>query len=969
MMQAMICGKCGKPNSETARFCASCGAGLARQSVPPADTLDRGQTQGEPQSHPAAPRQPHSPTPYDTLDSARTMAHGEIHAGMVLAGRYEILERLGSGGMGEVWKAEDAELGMSVALKLLPTVLARNEGSIEALRREAAISLRLTHPNICRIHSLHTDGHLKFLVMEYVEGKTLEAMLEGLPGRRMRWETLRPIAEQVAAALDHAHSLQPPVLHRDVKPTNIMVTPAGHAKVLDFGIAREMKDSMTRMTGKQTSGTLLYMSPEQFSGRDPSPSSDTYSLAATLYECLCGRPPFYQGSIEHQLMNMPPLPITGLAEAVNEGLIAGLAKEPADRPPTGRELVQWMSGEKPMVAAPVTESQEPLAPSPPSAPMPPSLPAQPAAPKKKRRGLVAAVLVIVLLLVGAAGVGVIGVEEGWWIAIFGPPTPTQAPSRGPVSPEPTPVEPQPMVRPEVLVAIKVEAEMAIEKVGRLDRGQGLGTAVETAEKTLHTAEARYIGKAYAQSKSLYEQVIDLCRSIELLDGGRRSALAARSEADAAARAAGTAASDPVAKAQWDGAFKLAEDARVAFETGKFTEAEVSWRAAKDDFDRARASAERSGKGREAALAAKNDAAKSAEDARKGGAAADASAIWGQAEKGAKDAAAAFEAGRYAEAESAWRAAREQYGRAVVEADLVGKVRRSATAAKAAAATAEEAARAAGAESDAASFWQAGRTASDQAEASFRGGNFTNAESAWGRARDEFAKAEARGRQVGAAKRARAEYERAIADCDMARLLQYGGSAWQAVQSRVSAAMNETDPVRQASLYQEAAQALPAAVRAANQTAQAAATPPPTPPKPPPVLTPTSQRQASTAGGRPSTQHPNVYEMPNGKVQPAPGYKWVTPTEGDFRVVWTPGTPHSDWPHVVAAPQENNWRAAPGYKWVTPEPGDYRVYWVPGLRHADYANVVAGEQEGKWQPAAGYKWLNDVPGDLRVVPAN
>jgi len=928
------------------------------------------------------------------------MVHGEIRAGMVLAGRYEILERLGSGGMGEVWKAEDAELGIPVAVKVLPAVLARSERSVDALRREAAISLRLTHPNICRIHSLHTDGSLKFLVMEYVEGKTLEALLEGLPGRRMRWESLRPIAEQIAAALDHAHSLQPPVLHRDVKPTNIMVAPTGHAKVLDFGIAREMKDSMTRMTGKQTSGTLLYMSPEQFAGRDQSPASDTYSLAATLFECLAGHPPFYQGSIEHQLMNMPPMPITGLPEAVNEGLIAGLAKEPADRPPSVRELVQWMSGEKPVVAAPMPESPLPPAPSPPSGPMSAPLPASAATPRKKGRGILVVALVMMFLFMGTvAVVGVIGVEAGWWTAIFGQPTPTHTTSNGQEPQPPTPSEPPPVVRAEVLAAIKVEAEMAIDKVGRLDGGQGIGAAVETSQATLHKAEARYIAKAYAESKSLYEQVIDLCRSIELLDSARRSAVAAKSEADSAARAAGTAATDPAARAQWDTGFKSAEDARASFEAGKFTEAEVSWRAAKDDFDRARAAAERSGKGRDVALSAKSDALKSAEDARKAGAPADAQALWNQAEKAAQNAGAAFEAGRYAEAESAWRAAREQYARAVAESDSLGKVRRAAMATKAVTVSAEESARAAGAESDAAAFWRSGRTASDQAEASFRGGNFAEAESAWGRAREDFAKAEARGRQVGAARRARAEYDRAIAGCDVSRLRQYGGDAWLRVDSCASAAMNETDPVRQASLYQEAAQALPAAVQAANQAAQAAA-----------AITATSRNTSSTAGGSPSTKHPNVYDMPNGKVQPAPGYKWVTPTEGDFRVVWTPGTPHPEWPHVVAGPQVNNWRTAPGYKWVTPdtadlrviwspgvnhpdqahvvaaqeegnwraapgykwvtaEPGDYRVLWVPGLRNSDYLNVLAGQEEGKWQPAAGFKWLNDVPGDLRVVPAN
>ncbi len=277
----------------------------------------------------------------DTLDGARTVHAGELCEGRVLAGRYRVGNRLGSGGMGEVWQAVDTELDdMPVAIKVLPPMLARNPRSIKSLKREAAIALRLTHPRICRLHTFNADGDVKFLVMEYIQGQTLEELLDGKADRLMPLGELLPIARDVAEALDHAHSSSPPVLHRDIKPSNIMVTPDGHALVLDFGIARELKDSMTRVTGQETSGTLLYMSPEQFSGKPPTEASDVYSFAATLYECLAGHPPFYQGSIGHQLLHLEPPEIEDVSPHVNAAIRRGLAKDQQDRPTSAQGLVE-----------------------------------------------------------------------------------------------------------------------------------------------------------------------------------------------------------------------------------------------------------------------------------------------------------------------------------------------------------------------------------------------------------------------------------------------------------------------------------------------------------------------------------------------------------------------------------------------------------------------------------------------------
>ena len=389
----MFCGKCGQENADGVRFCTACGVDLSTQT----------------------PRRVRG----DEALDGETIAAEPIGPGTVLAGRYKILEKAGSGGMGEVWKAEDGELGIAVAVKVLPMVLARNQPSVAGLKREAAISLRLAHPHVCRLHDFHADADTKFLVMEFISGCTLEAILAAQPGRRLPWEMLEPIARHVAAALDYAHDLRPPVLHRDVKPSNIMVASDGTAKVLDFGIARELKDSVTRVTGRETTGTLLYMSPEQYSGKDPTPASDIYSLAATLYECLAGHPPFYRGAIGHQLLHAEPPPIQGLADHMNAALHRALAKTPERRPRSAADLVALLASAPPpvevvetpdeiaAVTAPVVPVDMPLEPEPPRLPLTDAAVSSSAAPEApRRRALRPVVLVLLVLVLGGAACGI-----------------------------------------------------------------------------------------------------------------------------------------------------------------------------------------------------------------------------------------------------------------------------------------------------------------------------------------------------------------------------------------------------------------------------------------------------------------------------------------------------------------------------------------------------------------------------------
>ncbi len=293
--------------------------------------------------------------PTRRADAEAGDARSGLAPGRTLFGRYVLDTRLGAGGMGVVWRAHDRELNEWVALKFLPGMVAADVAAVDELREETRHALRLTHPNIVRIRNFEREREVAAVAMEFIAGATLSELRLQQPGKVFAVDALAPLVRQLCAALDYAHG-QAKIVHRDLKPANILVTRDGEVKITDFGIARSLAESATRLTGHRadTSGTLPYMSPQQLRGHKPQATDDLYAVGAMLYELLTSRPPFFRGDAESlrlQILEEPAPPLAArrtelevagppIPPAWEQTILACLAKDPQDRPQSAAEVAR-----------------------------------------------------------------------------------------------------------------------------------------------------------------------------------------------------------------------------------------------------------------------------------------------------------------------------------------------------------------------------------------------------------------------------------------------------------------------------------------------------------------------------------------------------------------------------------------------------------------------------------------------------
>jgi len=250
-----------------------------------------------------------------------------------VVGNFRILEKLGEGGMGEVFRALDLILEREVALKALRLELASQHDIAERFRTEAVVLARLNHPNIATLYSVFPHAERLFMVLEFVRGEALDAQI--VRRRAIPWREAIGLIQQALDGLEHAHRMG--VVHRDIKPANVMISDGGALKLMDFGIARILDRSRVTKTGHAV-GTLHYMSPEQLQGRKVDLRSDLYSIGVVLYETVTGSVPFDKPSeydvIKAQVEAPPPPPRTlmpGLPERLEQIILRALAKDPGER--------------------------------------------------------------------------------------------------------------------------------------------------------------------------------------------------------------------------------------------------------------------------------------------------------------------------------------------------------------------------------------------------------------------------------------------------------------------------------------------------------------------------------------------------------------------------------------------------------------------------------------------------------------
>ena len=300
MMNApLYCDRCGAANRSSALFCSACGQALDAQK----------QGQGT----------------------------GLLISNFLLKGRYRILQQVGKGGFGAVYKAADTQFGNRlVAIKEMSQANLTPQEMVEAseaFRREAMLLAGLTHPNLPRIYEQFSDMGRSYLVMDFIEGETLEDALAKLPGQRLPIDRALEIAMQLCGVLDYLHTRQPPIVFRDLKPANVMLAAGGHIYLIDFGIARHFKPGQAKDTAAL--GSTGYAAPEQYGRAQSTPRADLYALGATLHQLLTGHDPS-DTPFQFAPLQLPGLPFLSRLQA----LLAQMLEMDAGKRPASAAVIR-----------------------------------------------------------------------------------------------------------------------------------------------------------------------------------------------------------------------------------------------------------------------------------------------------------------------------------------------------------------------------------------------------------------------------------------------------------------------------------------------------------------------------------------------------------------------------------------------------------------------------------------------------
>jgi serine/threonine protein kinase len=314
---AIKCPKCQTGNPDTQKFCGEC-------ATPLHPDLELSHTK--------------------TLETPTE----ELTSGSTFTGRYKIIEALGKGGMGTIYKVFDKNIQEEIALKLLKHEIAADDSMIERFRNELKIARKIAHKNVCRMYDLGKEGKRHFITMEYVDGKDLKSTIRKTD--RLPEDKALSIAIEVCAGLAEAHELG--VVHRDLKPQNIMIEKKGRAKILDFGIARSIEAKGVTQTGTMI-GTPAYMSPEQVEGKETDQRSDIYSFGVVLYEMVTGKVPFtgesaFSVALKHKT-EVPAAPKSineTLSDNLSETILKCMEKKREDRFQKAEELLDELKNIK-----------------------------------------------------------------------------------------------------------------------------------------------------------------------------------------------------------------------------------------------------------------------------------------------------------------------------------------------------------------------------------------------------------------------------------------------------------------------------------------------------------------------------------------------------------------------------------------------------------------------------------------------